>query len=296
MPKPPPIPFKAKSQAAKQGKPFFTPPQAEKAKSMEGPAPMKAPWEKEAQVTGYTDILSFLGLYKSAGSAAGQTVKKLTNFVLDKAVKTPYKKSPESLTRGFQHTPSKSPAATKAAPASTPTTQGIPVSEHASGRADVNLGRGIREQRRAGGQGLLQKETPAGIKNDALALYQPPQQQLQQLKQISQPKQPSKPKTQEQTKSQAQPQVQQTQPRIPSIMGQASANMPRPEGLLANVQNVKQTQQAPLLNRAKHQWNQMSPVGKGMVAGGAGLGLLGGGIGLGSALSSPDQPQVVVAR
>jgi hypothetical protein len=42
---PPPIPFKAKSQTAKQGKPFFTPSQANTAKKMDGPAPAKAPWE-----------------------------------------------------------------------------------------------------------------------------------------------------------------------------------------------------------------------------------------------------------
>lgn len=48
---PPPntlLPMKRNMSPAKQGKPFFTPPQAEKAKSMEGPAYMKAPWEKEA--------------------------------------------------------------------------------------------------------------------------------------------------------------------------------------------------------------------------------------------------------
>jgi mevalonate kinase len=73
----------------------------------------------------------------------------------------------------------------------------------------------------------------------------------------------------------------------PSIMGQAGANMQRPEGLLGN---VKQTQKAPLLNRAKGQWDQMGNLGKGMLAGGAGLGLLGGGMGLGAAMS----PDVVV--
>jgi hypothetical protein len=71
-----------------------------------------------------------------------------------------------------------------------------------------------------------------------------------------------------------------------SVMGQAAPNMQSPEGLLGN---VKQTKQAPILSRAKTQWNQMGNMGKGMVAGGAGLGLLGGGMGMGAAMSSPDQ-------
>lgn len=69
---PPPIPFKAKSQAARQGKPFFTPAQAEHAKKLEGPAPAKAPWEDMKKVSqsfeqGYMDTLA---QYKVAGAFA----------------------------------------------------------------------------------------------------------------------------------------------------------------------------------------------------------------------------------
>lgn len=65
----PPIPFKAKSQAARQGKPFFTPSQAEHAKKMEGPAASKAPWEEKTSAfrEGYMQVLDFL---KVAGAMA----------------------------------------------------------------------------------------------------------------------------------------------------------------------------------------------------------------------------------
>jgi hypothetical protein len=66
---PPPIPFKAKSQTAKQGKPFFTPSQANTAKKMDGPAPSKAPWEEKTSAfnQGYLATLSQL---KLAGAMA----------------------------------------------------------------------------------------------------------------------------------------------------------------------------------------------------------------------------------
>jgi hypothetical protein len=69
---PPPIPFKAKSQAAKQGKPFFTPSQANTAKKMDGPAPAKAPWEEKTSAfnQGYIHALEALKLDKLAGAIA----------------------------------------------------------------------------------------------------------------------------------------------------------------------------------------------------------------------------------
>jgi hypothetical protein len=248
----PPIPFKAKSQAARQGKPFFTPSQAEHAKKLEGPAHTKAPWEdmKTAFDRGYYSVLNMLNTDKTA--AADRAIAATARAVMPK-----------------------SKAVIRAADANLP---GIPdVSRMPTmvptGKADTAAARALRSERAAGSQlPSGQADVAAGRSARAAKKSQTPQ---------------------------AAP-----TPQSPGLMDIFGGGKARPEGLLS----VKQTQKAPLLNRAKgmvgdvanktqEAWGKMPTWGKGMAAGGAGLGLLGGGMGLGSAMASPPpQPPIVLAH
>jgi hypothetical protein len=249
----PPIPFKAKSQAARQGKPFFTPSQAERAKKLEGPAHTKAPWEdmKTAFDRGYYSVLNMLNTDKTA--AADRAIAATARAVMPK-----------------------SKAVIRAADANLP---GIPdVSRMPTmvptGKADTAAARALRSERAAGSQ------LPSGQADVAAG------------------------RSARAAKKSQTPQAAPTAPQSPGLMDIFGGGKARPEGLLS----VKQTQKAPLLNRAKgmvgdvanktqEAWGKMPTWGKGMAAGGAGLGLLGGGMGLGSAMASPPpQPPIVLAH
>jgi hypothetical protein len=315
---PPPVPLRAKGPAAK-GKPFWTPSQAAKAKTLDGPAPAKAPWEEQAKLSfdlGYAHLLQKLGM----------------------PVKMPKSLNTEgALFQAFKGRQAKNMGAPMAKPVAGPVSGMRPEVEiagaglNAPGKGnkvfdpmkstkykltrnkaqEVDAGKRV-EQRAAdrakaknpaGTTALAKREQPGMLAQTQAA---GPIAQVQQAQQALALREPfkgmlnvtplGKAEVISRSPSPKAVDVPNKSSRLPRDARPAPAVAPMPPKAAPKVETQAAPQEvAPeavkqpgLLDKAKNEWSQMGNLGKGMLAGGAGLGLLGGGMGMGAAMS-PDQ-------